>query len=448
MGRGFCDGDSGTEDVLRVGVPPDRPEMNGSSTIVAIIGPGEGHAVVRASGLADAGLDVVVVPLTPWKGADPRIRVVDVRVSRGGASPFRLFKLPFYLLDLILRIRAVKADVYYVHFAGDIHAWMTWILGKRPFAVMVMGGDVLFDEQFDPSRWSRWLTQRTLREADLVTVKSNFLGDVVRRFGVDGERIHRVIWGVDTTRFRPQEPGEIRNELGLDGEGPVLLSPKIVRPFYNIDWIIEAVGQVRVDFPSVRLIILEHEPDLAYLNYLRDLVGKLGLESSVRFVPPVPNDRMVELYSVVDIVVGIPESDGLPTSLFEAMACGVPHVLADLDRYREVVEDGETAILVLPGVDSLAAGIRRILGDDELRRRISRAGRTRVQDVADFTEECRRVQKLLAGLVGTWRRSSIGARVLASAVVGVECMEFLVRRPAGRVRDIEIPGRAARTDPG
>jgi glycosyltransferase involved in cell wall biosynthesis len=71
-------------------------------------------------------------------------------------------------------------------------------------------------------------------------------------------------------------------------------------------------------------------------------------------------------------------SEGLPKSLVEAAACGLPVVTTDIPGCRAVVSDGENGFLVPPrDARSLAAALRRLLVDPALRDRAGAAGRLR-----------------------------------------------------------------------
>ncbi len=81
-----------------------------------------------------------------------------------------------------------------------------------------------------------------------------------------------------------------------------------------------------------------------YRAKLDDRIAALGLQQNVTFVGKIAHERMPLFYSMADVSVGIPKSDGLPQTLLEAMACGVPNVIGRLDRYGEIVRDGESAV--------------------------------------------------------------------------------------------------------
>jgi glycosyltransferase involved in cell wall biosynthesis len=85
-----------------------------------------------------------------------------------------------------------------------------------------------------------------------------------------------------------------------------------------------------------------------------------------------------ELLATADVFVLPSRSEGMPMSILEAMAAGVPVVASAVGGIPELVVDGETGLLVPAGdAEALAGALRRLLGDPALRRRFGDAGRAR-----------------------------------------------------------------------
>jgi glycosyltransferase involved in cell wall biosynthesis len=108
----------------------------------------------------------------------------------------------------------------------------------------------------------------------------------------------------------------------------------------------------------------------------------LGLEGVVRFLGYVPNAEILEWLRVgrVDAVALPSDWEGIPVSLIEALAHGVPAVASDVGGVAELVGDG-CGLLVPEGDQAaLADAIRRVLHSAQLRAEVSRAGRTRVEE--------------------------------------------------------------------
>jgi glycosyltransferase involved in cell wall biosynthesis len=100
-------------------------------------------------------------------------------------------------------------------------------------------------------------------------------------------------------------------------------------------------------------------------------------------------------------VASVPSSDGLPQSLFEAMACGTPIVLGRLPVYEEIVRDGAEALLVPLDTEAVAAAVCRVLRDPALAGGLADRALATVRAEADLGREVARVegfyQEALAG---------------------------------------------------
>ena len=97
-------------------------------------------------------------------------------------------------------------------------------------------------------------------------------------------------------------------------------------------------------------------------------------------------------------------TEGLGTSLLDAMAAGKPIVATRTGGIPEVVADGETGILVAPrDHDAMAEAIVRLLKDDDLRRRMGDAGRARARSL--FSAE-----RMVQNTVGVYHRVALQPR--------------------------------------
>ena len=388
-------------------------------TICAIGSSSSTHVVSRVKCFADRGHRVFLI-------CDSRAGIEGVTELVPSGRPIRGLRSLSLLLSVPGLIRRCRPDVVHVHFAYSPLAWMAAVADRYPLVVSVMGGDVLFDEQGRPTPSGRRLTLRLLESADLITSKSDFLIRVLDRLGGFGAKAVKVVWGVDLKHFRRVDAGGLRTALGLGREDRVILSPRILQRFYNVHLIVEAMPRVIAAIPEARLLITEYQADPAYRDEICRRVEALGLREHVRFVGSVPHDEMPQHYSLADVTVAVPPSDGLPQTLLEGMACGAPSILSRLPRYEEQVTHGESALFVDISPESIAGGVIRMLEDATLRERIASAGRGIVVAHADFDRDADRVEAKYYELLTAARRRRPGyfgrARVIG------EMVRYLVTR--------------------
>jgi glycosyltransferase involved in cell wall biosynthesis len=163
----------------------------------------------------------------------------------------------------------------------------------------------------------------------------------------------------------------------LDGTPPTIVSVgRLVLP--KSFWIL---GQAlrALERGSFRALVVGDGPQETFLQGIGgvELLGE--------------RDDVPDLLARSDIFALSTLSEGMPISVLEAMAAGLPVVATAVGGIPEIVVDGETGVLVPPqDVGALAAALERLLVDTELRRRMGAAGRARAEqlfDVARFRRD-------------------------------------------------------------
>lgn len=358
------------------------------------------HALVRGAALAARGHAVRLVTLGEVLPVPPGLEVRTQPLPRGLPAALRAARR--FLRD----VREFRPDLLHVHYAGGRLGTMAALCGVRPMVVTVMGGDVQPEQHLGGYPWlERRATRRLLRQADLLLSKSEALRAEIARYGDFADRTEVVRWGIDVRRFE-RDPGagrELRARLGLPAGARVVLSPRLLRPLYNVHLLVEALPAVRARVPGTLLLLAGHRADEDYRARLERRVAELGLQEQVRFLGRVEYADMPALYSASDAVVSIPFSDGLPQTLFEALASRTPAVIGRLPAYEEVVQDGREALFVELEPAALAAALARLLLEPELAARLTAAGLARVREVASLQREAERVEGFYARLLAAPR---------------------------------------------
>lgn len=133
---------------------------------------------------------------------------------------------------------------------------------------------------------------------------------------------------------------------------------------------------------------------------LQALVNDLGVLPNVEFLGAVRNEDVPKLLAEADIFA-LPcrtdtsgDKDGIPVVLMEAMACGTPVIAGNLDAIRELVEDHRSGLLVDgTDVESIAEAIARLVADTEMRERLARAARERIESEFSLAENVTKLEK-------------------------------------------------------
>lgn len=155
--------------------------------------------------------------------------------------------------------------------------------------------------------------------------------------------------------------------------------------------------------PDVHLVLAGRETDEDFVSELRDQVARLGLENRVHFLGMVENVQ--ELMRDLDVVV-LPtwnrwRKEGCPVALLEAMACGKACVATNIPGSRDIIEDGISGLLVEPeDADALAKAINHLIEDKDLREKMGKAARKRVETTFSIEREVSAHEQLYLELMG------------------------------------------------
>lgn len=184
--------------------------------------------------------------------------------------------------------------------------------------------------------------------------------------------------GVNTDRFQPIKEERPRHRVFRIFFAARLLWDK------GIQELVDAVRQLKADGMSIECL-LAGAPDPGNPAAVPDdTVQSWHAEGLVTVLGHV--DNMVEWLHQVDVAVMPSYREGMPKSLVEAAACGLPIITTDAPGCRQIVEHGINGLLV-PCKDAvaLAAAIRLLYGESDKRHAMGKAGRMKV--LADFSED-------------------------------------------------------------
>jgi glycosyltransferase involved in cell wall biosynthesis len=209
-------------------------------------------------------------------------------------------------------------------------------------------------------------------------VLSEYLQDVVRRYG-RGKPVHVVpVYGVDIVRFthRPDAPA-IRTERGLPPRGQIVFNSSRVVPEKDTETLLEAFALLVREGRNVYLL----NRSGGYEDVLRH-GERLGIRGRLIATDAVdPRGELPLDYAAADVCVQASRAEGLGFSVLEAFACGTPVIASAVGGLLETVRDGITGWSVPPGdAQALAAALRDALDRPEEGRRRAAAGAALVRE--------------------------------------------------------------------
>lgn len=237
------------------------------------------------------------------------------------------------------------------------------------------------------------------RVPDLIIANSHAGASYHARAGYPASRITVIPNGIDTLRFVPDAARRSRVRAALAIADDVLLIGNLGRPdlVKDYDTFVRAAAAFHRIRPEARFLCVGSAAS-AHEQEIRGLIGRLGLDSAIHWVPPRAD--IESLHNACDIVTSSSLSEGFPNVLAEAMACGVPCVTTDAGDSRVIVGDlGEVVPIRDP--DALARGWTAL--DRRRSPALAADSRTRIVDAFSLEQLADRTEIALQGVLGPAR---------------------------------------------
>lgn len=277
--------------------------------------------------LADCAGSCVLATMHPAGNGEARSSDV-VHLGRGWATPWTLV---FRVRRLFAREAFDFAIAYYLTSYGFLAS-----LAVPSRYVAVAAGSDIFPGSLRRIRGR--LASRTLRRAAGAVAWTERMARRMLDLGADRERLLVRPRGIDLGLFRPipGEPNPVPGRIRV-------ISTRRLRPIFRHDRLVRAVAALVRSGHDVTLELLGDGSE-------RPALERIAIEEGIPDRVSLPGDasrrRIVERLRRSDVFVSLSRSDGLSTSLVEAMACGTVPVVSDIEANRDVVAHGENGLLV------------------------------------------------------------------------------------------------------
>jgi glycosyltransferase involved in cell wall biosynthesis len=227
---------------------------------------------------------------------------------------------------------------------------------------------------------ARALVRAVLDRVDRVVVVSNKL-----KLFVESVSANRGV----VTIYNPLQIPPL-SDFGQRAQAQVLFLGRLGHGKGTYD-LLRAVRQVAARHPGIKLIMGGD----GELERARETSRELGIDAHVELLGWVGSRAKAQLLARASVCVLPSYAEGLPMSVLEAMSAGLAVIATPVGGIPEVVTDGIEGRLVPPGdIDALAAALDRVLSDEEERRRMGMAGRTKAENVFSSA----RIVPLIEGL--------------------------------------------------
>ncbi len=212
----------------------------------------------------------------------------------------------------------------------------------------------------------------------VITVSKANADYISRAFAVPSAKIKVIPCGVDLQKFKPARPSS-------NAGWPLIVCVARQVAVKNLAVLLRSCALLRRRGRPFRCVLVGDGPCRADLEALRE---DLGLGDVLRFAGSLEHSAVLRYWQQAAVGVLTSNSEGMPVSLMEAAACGVPVVATAVGGVPELVEDEMTGLLTPPGdIEGVAVRLERLLCDGDLRSRMGVAARKRAEDRFSLTKQ-------------------------------------------------------------
>ena len=317
------------------------------------------------------------------------LRYIPSVINRGLVMKIVFFIFSFFRIALCILCRRI--DLVHIHMAERTSVYregcvarLSKILGCK--VVIHMHGADIETWYEGLSSWRKKIARYFIGGADKVIV----LGENWRSFMEKLVQRKDQIEVVYNAVYVPSQ-----NIYNLDAKNIIFLGMIISRK--GIIDLLDALKLINQKLPNdIKVLLYGSDKN----NNIKSLISERNLDNRVTFCGWLDGEKKVDCFRSAMINVLPSYHEGLPMSILETMAYGIPNITTSIAAIPEVVSDGENGFLITPGdVESLAQKILVLSSDKNLRRNFSRKSYETISENFAVDEHLNQILALYDGLL-------------------------------------------------
>lgn len=314
----------------------------------------------------------VILVVQPGSLLGKHAKEVGIEVREIGMRNKEILKAFFQLFSLMRRERV---DIVNTHSSKD--SWIASFaarLAHRP--ILLRTRHITIPISNHPFNIVYKLPHK------IITIGGAIRKDMIELNRFSPEKIISIPTGVDLNKFNPDRvKGNIRKELGIDQDTPLVGSISIIRTEKGFPYFLEAAQEILKTKPETRFLIVGYEPKG---NTLVQEVRRQGLDDKV-FMPGLRED-IPDILAHLDVFVLCSLREAFGQAIAQALAMKRPVVTTNVGGIPELIKDNETGLLVPPADGkALAKAILKLLENREKAKRLGESGRRLIEE--KFSQE-------------------------------------------------------------
>jgi glycosyltransferase involved in cell wall biosynthesis len=349
--------------------------------------------------LVERGHSVTVITRGRWNKAYIHERIEGITIYKIRFIPIYPFHVRLHgvFLNRHFKLLEPNFDVVHLHspLVPTIHTALPIVLTEHGTVTRGIDNSESIDMHSKVikffSREFISLDVKAIKNSDIITVVSHSCAKELRDIYKIGRRISIVNNGTDTIFFAPKE----RNDL----KEPYILYTGRLDSRKGLVDLIESAKYVCQEHSDIKFILTGKGPNK---KYLEQRINELSLNKNIYFAGFVDRSKLLEYYQNATIYVLPSYYEGLPTTLLEAMSCGIPSIATDVEGSSELITDGETGLLVPPrNPKRLADAILRLLEEEEFRQKLGDNARKHIVNNYDWEIITNKIEDIYKAAITT-----------------------------------------------
>lgn len=201
------------------------------------------------------------------------------------------------------------------------------------------------------------VTKWTYLNADAVICYTSEMKEEMENWGVRTDNVRIIHNGVNAEFFRP---------LNLNKEYDIIWVGRYV-PGKGIEFLIQSLSELKKQLNNFKVLMIGSGP---LKKSIEELIIKSNLSNHISLIDNISNDDLPHYYNKSKLFVLTSIEEGVPRTILEAMACGLPVVCSDLPQLKTLI-DGSGILVPKKDSISISNAVIKILSDDKLYEKLS-----------------------------------------------------------------------------